>query len=164
MPRFQPEEILRVLVEEGVEFIIIGGIAATLHGSHLRTGDLDICPKRGKVNLGRLARALERLDARVRAAGIPDGLPFAIDATFLSDVELFSLVTRFGDFDLCFMPQGTAGFADLEQSALVFDLDGLEVPVASLEDVICSKEAADRPKDRGQLPTLRALLEETANE
>jgi hypothetical protein len=62
------------------------------------------------------------------------------------------------------MPEGTAGFADLEQSALVFDLDGLEVPVASLEDVIRSKEAADRPKDRGQLPILRALLEETANE
>ena len=57
MPRFQPEAILRVLLRHRVDFVLIGGVAATLHGSNLRTGDLDICPARDPANLERLAGA-----------------------------------------------------------------------------------------------------------
>ncbi len=69
MPRFQPEEILRALERHAVRYIVIGGIAATLHGSPLRTGDLDICPARDRDNLERLAAALAEIRARVRAGG-----------------------------------------------------------------------------------------------
>jgi len=71
-----------------------------------------------------------------------------------------NFTTRYGDFDVSFSPAGTEGFEDLSPNADAFNLDGLIVPVASLEDLIRSKEAANRQKDRDQLPTLRALLEE----
>jgi len=160
MVRFQPEEIFTVLHHHRVEYVTIGGIAATLHGSNLRTGDLDICPKKDEDNLTRLAAALKKLDARIRAAGAPGGIPVTIDAQFLDTVELVNFTTRFGDFDVSFLPAGTAGFDDLRKNAVEFDLDGLVVPVASLEDVIRSKQAANRQQDRDQLPALRALLEE----
>jgi hypothetical protein len=157
-PRFQPAEILRVLVELEVEFVVIGGIAATLFGSNLRTGDLDVCPRRTPENLDRLAEALVRLQSRVRTDGVPDGIPFTPDRVLLERVELLNLTTRFGDFDLSFVPSGTRGFEELWPNRVVFELDDIAVPVAALSDIIRSKEAAGRPKDREQLPTLRALL------
>ena len=73
---------------------------------------------------------------------------------------LLNLVTRYGDLDLTFRPAGTGGFADLARQAKQVTILGVGVSVAALEDVIRSKEAADRPKDRRSLPVLRQLLEE----
>jgi hypothetical protein len=160
MPRFQPEKIFAVLLRHQVEFITIGGIAATLHGSNLRTGDLDICPRRDPENLNRLARALRELQARIRTEGAPEGLPVPISPELLEKAILFNFTTRWGDFDLSFEPTGTRGFEELAKEAVDFDLEGQVIPVASLKDVIRSKEAANRQKDRDQLPTLRALLQE----
>ncbi len=71
-----------------------------------------------------------------------------------------NLRTRFGDLDLSFEPSGTGGYEDLSPRAVRFDLgQGLVVPAAALEDVIRSKEAANREKDRQALPALRLLLE-----
>ena len=139
---------------------MIGGIAATLHGSNLRTGDVDICPPRDPENLTRLAAALQEMEARIRTSGVPDGLPFACDAGFLSRIDLLNLVTRFGDFDIAFTPAGTAGYEDLVRQATKIDLEPVVIPVASLEDVIRSKRAAGRAKDLQQLPILETLLEE----
>jgi predicted nucleotidyltransferase len=160
VPRFQPEEIFRVLDRHEVEYVVIGGIAATLHGSNLRTGDVDICPSRSLQNLSRLAAALKEMDARIRTADVPDGLPFACDAEFIAGIDLLNLVTRFGDFDISFVPAGTSGYEDLARKAVRVDLEPVIVPVAALEDVIRSKRAAGRPKDLQQLPTLEILLEE----
>ena len=160
MPRFQPEEIFRVLNHHGVKYVVIGGVAATLHGSNLRTGDVDICPPRDPENLDRLASALRDMEAGIRTSGVPEGLPFACDRDFLSRIELLNLVTRFGDFDISFRPAGTEGYEDLSRGAVQIALDPLVVPVASLEDVIRSKRAAGREKDLQQLPTLELLLEE----
>jgi len=160
VPLFQPEEVFRVLNHHQVEYVVIGGIAATLHGSNLRTADVDICPPRDPENLTRLAAALKEMEARIRTSGVPEGLPFACDAEFLSRNDLLNLVTRFGDFDISFIPAGTAGYEDLSRKAIRFDLESIVVPVAALEDVIRSKRAADRPKDRQQLPILETLLEE----
>lgn len=158
MPRFQPEEILRTLLRHEVEFVLIGGVAATLYGSNLRTGDVDICPRRTSDNLDRLAAALVQMGARVRAEGVPGGVPFAPDGPFLERVELLNLTTRFGDFDLSFRPSGTEGFDELWPNRVMFELEDITVAVAALIDIIRSKESAGRPKDRQQLPTLRALL------
>jgi hypothetical protein len=160
MPRFQPEEIFRVLNHHKVEYVVIGGLAATLYGSNLRTGDVDICPPRNPENLVRLAAALREMEARIRTSAVPEGLPFARNADFLSRIDLLNLVTRFGDFDISFMPAGTGGYEDLSRDAIRINLDPLVVPVASLEDVIRSKRAAGREKDLQQLPTLELLLEE----
>lgn len=157
---FQPAEILAALERHGVRYVVIGGLAATLHGSPVMTTDADICPDRETGNLERLARALVELRARIRTPGVPQGLAFACDATFLSRIDvLLNLKTKFGDLDLSFIPSGTSGFADLQQHAVPMSLMGQPVAVASLADVIRSKEAADRPKDRIALPVLRLLLE-----
>ena len=100
------------------------------------------------------------MKARIRASDVPAGLPFACDATFLASVSLLNLVTQFGDLDLSFTPSGTGGYPDLIARAVRMPIQGSTVPVAALEDVIRSKEAANRPKDQRTLPLLRQLLAE----
>ena len=159
MPRFDPTSILELLERHGVQYVLIGGLAATLHGSPLRTGDADICPASDHENLERLAAALNEMGAKIRSIDVPGGLPFECDARFLEKMELLNLVTRFGDLDISFHPSGTEGYKDLKVHVVQYDLDGLIVPTASLADIIRSKESAGREKDEAALPTLRALLE-----
>lgn len=160
MPRFQPEEMLRALERHGVRYLIIGGLGATLHGSPLPTLDADICPASDHSNLEALARALTELKARIRATDAPDGLPFPCEASFLQQMKLLNLTTRFGDLDLAFEPAGVGGFEQLQGRAVHYELaDDLIVAVAALEDIIRSKEAADRDKDRQALPVLWLLLQ-----
>src|SRR5437867_13184771 len=123
--------MFRTLEAHGVRYLLIGGLAATLHGSPLRTGDADICPAKDAANLERLARALEAMDARVRGPDAEAGVRFACDARFLAGVELLNLTTRFGDLGIAFRPAGTGGYDDLLQGAERYDLEGLVVPVAS---------------------------------
>ena len=159
--RFEPAEIIAALERHAVRYVVIGGLAATLHGSPAMTTDADICPARDRDNLDRLARALVELRARIRTPGAPEGLAFACDATFLSRIDVvLNLTTRFGDLDLSFVPSGTRGFEDLRQHADTMSLVGRPVAVASLADVIRSKEAANRPKDQAALPALRLLLQQ----
>ncbi len=160
MARFQPEEILRTLERYRVRYVLIGGVAATLHGSPLPTRDADVCPSPEDANLDRLAAALRDMGSRVRSPDTPEGIPFACDAAFLRQMKMLNLTTRFGDLDLSFEPSGTGGYEDLASRAVRFDLgQDLVVPAAALEDVIRSKEAANREKDRQALPALRLLLE-----
>jgi len=165
LPRFQPEEMLRRLEAHEVRYILIGGMGATLHGAPLRTRDADICPSRDAPNLDSLAAALRDMGARIRTEDDSEGLPFACDAAFLRQMKLLNLTTRFGDLDLSFEPSGTGGYAELSPRAVPYDLgEGLLVRVAALEDIIRSKEAANREKDRQALPTLRLLLEKVRNQ
>ena len=158
----QPEELLGALGRHGVDYVLIGGLAASLHGSSALTNDADICPDPGTSNLDRLATALRDMDARIRTDAEPDGLPFACDAEFLRRTRLANLTTRFGDFDIAFEPAGTGGYQDLVARAVDFDIDGVTVRVAALSDIIRSKEAANRPKDHATLPILYALQDEIA--
>lgn len=160
MAILQPHEILRVLGSRGVKYVVIGNLGGTLYGSPLVTGDIDICPARDDANLDALALALTDMHARIRTADAPEGLPFACDAAFLRQMELVNLTTRLGDVDLSFEPSGTGGYEDLIRRSVRIELrDGVVTQVASLEDIIRSKEAANREKDRIALPTLRLLLE-----
>lgn len=166
MADFDPVAILRVLHEHNVQFVVVGGIAARLRGAPLLTQDVDITPSKTPSNLERLARALEGLDARLRTAPEPDGVPFPFDPGLLESSNVWTLVTKFGDLDLVMSPAGTDGYADLSRDAddlrVAIDPE-LTVSVISLADVIRSKEAAGREKDRAALPLLRRTLEETGN-
>ena len=157
---FQPAGILAALERHQVQYVVIGGLAAVLHGSPIMTTDAAICPSRDPQNLERLARALNELGAKIRMPDVPGGLSFGCDAIFLARIEvLLNLTTRFGDLDVSIVPSGTGGFQDLRLHAITISLAGHVVAVASLEDVMRSKEAANRPKDHAVLPTLRLLLE-----
>ena len=162
--KFDPEAILRTLHENEVQYVLIGGLAATLHGSPYVTTDADIVPARDTENLVRLAQALSDLQARIRVEGEPEGIPFDISVSTLAGVETLNLVTRSGDLDLTFIPSGTQGFTDLRRGASDIVIHGVRVSVASLADVIRSKEAANREKDRLVLPTLRQLLDRLEDE
>lgn len=159
-PELAPEKVLQVLQEHGVRFVLVGGFAAVIHGSPYVTTDLDIVPERSKENLGRLSAALDAMHAHVWTAGEPRGLPFGHDVASLADVNVWNLVTDHGRLDVTFVPSGTSGYEDLRRDAVHLVILGVEVDVASLADVIRSKEAAGREKDRLVLPVLRRLLEE----
>jgi hypothetical protein len=133
---------------------------AVLHGSPTVTIDADIVPAGAPGNLERLASALRDLDARIRSATEVDGIVFEPHPELLASVSMLNLTTRCGDLDLTFSPAGIGTYEDLRPAAVSFDLDGLTVQVASLDDVIRSKRSADRPKDRAVLPVLEALREE----
>src|SRR5262245_9791851 len=105
---------------------------------------------------------MREMAARIRSGSESDGVPFSMDADFLGHMNLVNLTTRFGDFDIAFRPAGSQGYDDLVQRATEIEIDGTVVPVASLADIIRSKEIANRPKDRATLPILSALQDEIA--
>jgi hypothetical protein len=156
----QPEAVFECLDRHGVRYVLIGGLAAVLHGSPIPTVDVDVCPATDRRNLERLAAALSELDARLRTPDSPEGVRFPSDATFLAAVDMLNLITRVGEVDVAFRPAGTSGFDDLNERAVRMTIKGVSVAVAALEDIIRSKEAANRPKDHRTLPMLRRLLDE----
>jgi hypothetical protein len=155
-------QLLATLEGHRVDYVVIGGLAAVLHGSPTVTGDADICPQRSNTNLARIADALREMHAKVRTAAEPDGLDFACDAAFLSRMKMVDLTTDFGDFDLAFEPAGFAGYEELVERAVTVPIGGANVKIASLADVIRSKETANRPTDQATLPILYALQDEIA--
>lgn len=157
---FDPVRICEVLNEEGVEYIVVGGFAAVIHGSSLPTRDLDVLPSRESCNLIKLARALNRIGAMIRTSGDPVSTP--IDGPFLANMPLMlNLVTDMGDMNLAFSPSGPLdGYDGWNAHAEVLTIaPGIDVRVASLDDIIASKRAANRPKDIAALPLLESLRE-----
>ena len=164
-PTFQPQDIIAALARHGVDYVLIGGFAAVAHGAPHITNDLDITPNDDLNNLERLSAALEDLDAHVRAdheGG--ETFEFRHDASSLKNQAILHLTTRAGNLDVTFVPSGTRGYRDLRRDAVEISVDSVPVVVASLADVIRSKEAANRPKDRAALPVLRRLLEEQSED
>ena len=165
---FDPARMLAVLHGAGVRFVLIGGMAAILHGDVGVTLDLDVVPEREADNLERLAAALRALGARIRAADAPAGLAFDCTGAFfrrLPEDSILNLTTAAGDLDLAFCPSGTQGYADLERDAAQIEAaEGARILVASLADVVRSKEAANREKDRIALPRLRRLRDRVGRE
>ncbi|HEX5672045.1 MAG TPA: hypothetical protein VFY46_04920 [Acidimicrobiia bacterium] len=164
VPPFRPLLILGTLARLRVDYVLIGGLAATLQGSPLTTGDADICPDPSPENLTRIAEALRQLDARVHASDSPRGLRFDIAPETLVQAQAWNLITEAGRLDISWVPSGTRGYPDLARDAITYELEGFVVQVASLADVIRSKEAAGRERDRASLPTLRMLLERLERE
>lgn len=160
--RFDPLGMLRTLVDRGVRFVLIGGLAANLRGTADVTQDLDICYARDLDNLEALAAALTELQARLRVTREPDAdLPFKLDAITLRNGDSFTFATSMGDLDILGTPAGTAGYPDLEAGAETFvAADGLTILVAGVDDLIRMKSASGRTKDIVHLEHLEALRDE----
>ena len=154
--------MLETLEHHDVEYVVIGGFAAELHRVAIPpTRDIDVTPSPTHDNLTRLAAALGDLNARFRVPGGPDAgveIPGGITASWLADMVTVTLWTDAGALDIALRPDGTAGYDDLHTSVTIAPYEGRDVPVASLADVIRSKEAAGREKDLLVLPALRAHL------
>ncbi len=108
----QFERAVRALRDAELEFVIIGGVAATFHGSAAVTFDLDICYSKDDENLARLAKALGPFHPRPR--GFPENLPFLWDARTLRNGSLFTLATDLGDIDLLGEVTGLGSYSDVK--------------------------------------------------
>jgi len=154
---FDPVAILSTLDAMGVRFVLVGGLAATLHGSPTLTTDVDVVPERSAANMQRLALALAELGAHASGTADPRAWTPDLSADGLPRSTVHRLATRFGPLDLLYVPTGTAGYDDLREQATRMDVGGASVVVASLSDVIRSKETAGRSDDRAVVPLLRRL-------
>ncbi|HUO47157.1 MAG TPA: hypothetical protein VM470_10050 [Acidimicrobiia bacterium] len=151
--------MVQVLLDHEVDFVIIGGFAIELHAVPVPpTRDVDITPARSDANLSRLAGALTSLDAKLRMPGeATEGLeiPGGWTAELLKEMVTVTLITTAGPLDISFLPDGTTGYDDLHENSVLVSFGDLYLRVASLNDVIRSKEAAGREKDLIVLPALR---------
>ena len=159
-PNFEPETILAALEQHRVRYVLIGGIAALARGASLLTEDVDITPAPDLENLERLAAALRDLDARIRVdEPRPSLVPLPLDSRLLAANEIWNLMTSHGKLDVVLRPSGfERGFEELRRGATREHIgDRLTVEVASLDNLIRSKEAAGRAKDRAAVAELRQL-------
>ena len=152
------EQLLTTLHDAGVQFVIIGGVAARAHGSSRVTDDLDICYARDRANLKRLAAALAPLGPYPR--GAPPGLPFDWSAETLRAGLNFTLSTSVGALDLLGEITGGGDFARLLPHSLEIILFDREMLLLDLPWLIHVKRAAGRPKDFEVIAELEALQEE----
>ena len=153
-----PKRIFSTLAKHGVQFVLIGALAARLQGFPRATYDADITPAKDVDNLQRLAAALRDLEARIYTEQVPEGLVFDCSAPMLARADIWTLITNAGRLDLAFQPSGTSGFNDLAPHAVRFEVYGHTLLAARLEDIIRSKEAANRPQDRQDVEVMREML------
>ena len=157
MPRARFAEILRLLAENDVEFIVVGMAAGILQGVPLTTVDLDLVHRRSRENIGRLLGVLAELDATYRHD--PRRLRPAEPHLIGPGHQL--LATTHGDLDCLGAIDQDRGYEELLPLTVEMKLaGGRAVHVLSLPALIEAKERAGRPKDLAALPVLRATLEE----
>jgi hypothetical protein len=154
-PELHAEEILRRLTARGVDFVVIGGVAAVLWGSARLTYDLDICYATDDGNLDALGSVLIELGATLK--GVDDDVPFIPDTRTLRHVELLTLNTTAGELDLRAHPAGAPTYDALRRRAARVDIGAFHVLIASLDDLILMKQAAGRKKDLADVEELDAI-------
>jgi transcriptional regulator with XRE-family HTH domain len=138
--------LLGGLIKNGVDFVVVGGVAGWIHGSAYPTYDLDVAYARDGGNLERLAAALVELTVRWR--GGPPGLPIELDAAMLYNGANFTFDTPFGHFDVLGEISGVPAYEELRRESQIESYDGLDFRVASLDHLIAMKRSANRVKDR----------------
>ena len=154
------EASLRLLGEHKVDCVIVGGIAAAIHGSMLLTNDVDVCYDRDPENLKRLEGALQSVHARLRNA--PEGLPFILDAETLKRGLNFTFSTDIGDLVLLGEVRGVGHYEDVLVDSITVELFDYRFVVIDISKLVLAKRAAGRPKDLMALPELEAIQEAQA--
>lgn len=152
--------LLRLLTENEVEFIIVGGAAATAHGSARLTLDLDVVYKRSSENIARVVNALRPLKPYLR--GAPAGLPFDWSIETIAKGLNFTLITTLGALDLLGEIVGGGGYEQLFTETIEVEIAGVNCLCLNLEGLIKVKRAAGRPKDLETIAELQQILDETS--
>ncbi len=154
------QRILERLSEADVSFIIIGGVAATVHGSARLTSDIDIVYQRSLENIERLVSALGPLSAYLR--GAPKGLPFHFDLETVRRGLNFTLTTDAGDVDVLGEVTGIGDYNAVWSVSEDVALFGRIYRCITLEGLITAKRAAGRTKDLEAVAELELIQEEKA--
>ena len=150
--------LLRLLADGKVEFIVVGGLAATAHGSARYTKDVDVVYRRTPENISRLVKALASVAPYLR--GAPPGLPFRWDAETVAHGLNFTLATTLGDIDVLGEIVGGGTYEELQTHSVKIVVFGMECLCLDLDTLIHVKRAAGRPKDFEAISELEALREE----
>jgi len=143
---------MRRLVEGRVDFVVVGGVAVVAQAQPRFTNDLDICYAVEPRNLEALGAVLVKLDAKLR--GIDEDLPFVADARTLRQTQILCLDTSEGPLDLLVSPDGSPPYEALRRRADAIEIDGVEVRVASIDDLVAMKQAGGRPQDLADVEAL----------
>jgi hypothetical protein len=151
------ERVISALSSGKVDFIVVGGVSALLHGAPIVTRDLDLCYRRASDNLRRLAEALFPFQLRLR--GLPEGVPNVFDERSLQFGMNFTLEAEDESLDLLGEMSAIGGYDAIVGRAVEMDVAGHTVKVLALPDLILTKRAAGRPKDLAVLPVLEATLQ-----
>jgi hypothetical protein len=152
------QTLIGALATGEVEFVIVGGLAATVHGSARLTQDIDVVYARDDANFACLADSLTPFAPYPR--GAPPGLPFEWSVQTIRRGLNFTLTTTVGDIDLLGEITGGGGYANLLPHTIEIELFGQRCRCLDLESLIRTKRAAGRPRDLQMLAELEALLEE----
>lgn len=164
---FDPDHILSTLNRYRVRYVLVGGMAARAHGASRPTTDIDCVPDTESTNLDLLAHALLELGARLRVANLSkeeiEALPIRINGKTLGAFGSSTWSTRFGPIDVLTDLRDISGkrhgFRSLFERSFSVSINGVDVTVASLPDIINSKMFASRPKDLEAIPELQSLLD-----
>lgn len=163
-PRLYRAEVLDALCRHGVEFLMVGGQAASAYGAQRFTNDLDVVVRWSPENLDRMGEVLVELNAGMRVEGMSEAFEVPHrDGAFLAGMEISTWRSPMGDVDVLRglpSPHGEVRYDDLLGRAENFRVDGQAVMVASLDDVIVSKQTTNRPSDIAALPELVAIASE----
>ena len=149
--------LLQRLCDADIDFVIVGGFAAVLHGSSLITRDLDVCALLTQENVGKLREVLQDLRPVHRLSG--QKLSFLDNPAPGVPVNNLYLGTDFGPVDLLSNILGVGGFDSVRANSVEVSLFGQRFRVISLDDLIRAKEALTRDKDQQAVVQLRAIRE-----
>lgn len=150
------EIILSALVARDIRFVLVGGVAATIHGSARFTNDIDICYDTAPDNVDRLVAILTEWQASLR--GVAPGLPFLLDRRTFRTTPLLTLTSTMGAIDLLDHVPGVGHYADAIKGSETVRIGATEFRALTLEALIASKKAVRRKKDLEHLIELEAIL------
>lgn len=150
------EQIISALIKARVKFVVIGGVAANIHGSARFTNDLDLCYDTAADNIERLARLLLSWHAYLR--GAEPGLPFVFDERAIRISPVLTLTTDRGFIDIMDRVPGVGTFSDCLAQSEPVTIGAVEFRALTLPALIVAKRAAGRAKDLEHLIELEALL------
>jgi hypothetical protein len=150
-------EILRAFETAGIRYVVVGGVAAIVHGATRRTEDLDICYASDRENLELLAATVNSWEPHLRVSS-GERIPFPLDVRALADLQAITLETSQGSLDLLQTILGVGGYEDCLRDSIVAEVGDIRVRILGLQALIRSKEAAARGKDLRILPELREAL------
>ena len=148
--------MLQGLRSHEIKFVVVGGVAASAHGSRRVTDDLDICYETSDANVTALAKMLSKWDPYPR--GIDRSLPFFMDARQFRTTPIMTLTTREGFMDVLDVVRGVGDYSNCSKRSTAVEAFEIRFRVLDLPALIAAKKAAGRPKDMDQLPELEALL------
>ena len=150
------EAILAALIAHGIRFVVIGGVAATVHGSARFTNDIDLCYDPAPDNVARLVALLTEWRAYLR--GVEPGLPFILDARTFRTTPVLTLTTTMGAIDVLDQVPGIGDFAQVLAASERVRVGSTTFRALTLEALIASKKAAGRKRDLEHLIELEAIL------